>query len=116
MEDVVRETVLDADPAEVWEALSDAERLGDWFGADVKGEIAEGEVVRLGDDRALIERAEPGRRLTFRYLPDDNEVTSRVDITLDEIPNGTILRVVERRIESAVSSTPQIGFKALARV
>lgn len=116
MEDVARETFLDAEPAEVWEALADADRLGDWFGVDVSGEIAEGEVVRFGDDRAVIERAEPGRRLTFRYVPRDHEETSRVDITLDEVPDGTILRVVERRIESAVSSTPRIGFKALARL
>jgi uncharacterized protein YndB with AHSA1/START domain len=119
--DVEREVPLPATPDEVWEELSDPARLGDWFGADVDGEVSAGEPLKFTspdgtERRAVVERAEPSRRLTFRYLPDDGEEASRVDITIDEIPDGTVLRVVERRIESAVSPKPQIGFKALARL
>ncbi len=118
--DVERQVVLPATPEEVWEEVADPERLGDWFGAEVDGEIAPGEPVRFtspdgNERRAVVERVEPERRLTFRWLPVDDEEASRVDITLDEIPDGTILRVVERQIDSAVSPAPRIGFKALAR-
>ncbi|HYZ93756.1 MAG TPA: SRPBCC domain-containing protein [Actinomycetota bacterium] len=113
MTDVEREVILPATPAQVWEEFADPERLGEWFGAEVDGEIAEGEILRFDGERAVVERADPARRLTFRYLGDD---TSRVDITIDEIPDGSIVRVVERRIESAVTPRPQIGFKALAKL
>lgn len=118
MEDVEREVHLDAEPDEVWDALTDSERLGDWFGADVKGDPASGEVLRFktpdGEERrALVEKAEPPRRLTFRWL---EEPASRVDITIEEVPDGSVLRVVERRIDAAVTPTPRIGFRSLARV
>jgi uncharacterized protein YndB with AHSA1/START domain len=117
MEDVEREVHLDAEPSEVWDALTDADRLGDWFGADVDGEPRSGEILRFrspdGEERrALVERVEPVRRLTFRWLDEP----SRVDITIEEAPDGTVLRVVERRIDAAVTPTPQIGFHALAKV
>jgi uncharacterized protein YndB with AHSA1/START domain len=119
--DVEREVLLLATPDEVWEELSDPSRLGDWFGAHVDGDLSPGEPIRFTspdgtERRAVVERSEPGRRLTFRYLPDEEAQTSRVDITLDEIPDGTILRVVERQITLAVSPTQRIGFKALARL
>lgn len=121
MEDVVRETFLDADPAEVWEAVTEPERLGDWFGADVEGDVVEGEVLRFtspdgAERRAVVERAEREKALVFRWLPTDEDPSSRVAITIVEVPDGTVLRVVETRIEAAVSPSPRIGFRSLARV
>jgi uncharacterized protein YndB with AHSA1/START domain len=115
--EIEREVVLPASPGEVWEAVTDPDRLGEWFGADVDGEPEPGEVLRFkspeGEERrALVERVEPSRRLTFRWL---EEPPSRVDITIEEVPDGSVLRVVERRIEAAVTATPRIGFRALAR-
>ena len=121
MESVVREVFLDAEPSEVWEAVTDPEHLADWFGAEPDGQIAPGELVRFrtpdGDERrAVIERMDEPRELTFRWLPTADEPPSRVDITIDETDDGSVLRVVEWRFEAAVTPVPQIGFRALARV
>lgn len=121
MEDVARETFLDADPAEVWEALTKPERLGEWFGAEVEGDVAEGEILRFAlpdgtERRAMVERTDPEHALVFRWLPTEQESPSRVAITIVEVPDGALLRVVETRIEAAVSPLPRIGFRPLARV
>lgn len=119
MEDVAREVFVDAEPAEVWEALTEPERLGDWFGAHVEGDVTPGELLRFGspdgvERRAVVERAEPRRALVFRWLPTDDDPSSRVAITITEVPDGSVVRVVETRIEAAVSPSPRIGFRALA--
>lgn len=113
MTDVEREVVLPASPDDVWDELIDPGRLGEWFGADIEGEIAEGELVRFDERRAVVERVEPPRRLVIRWL---DEQPSRVEIDIEEIPDGSIVRVLERRITSAVTPQPEIGFKPLARV
>jgi len=110
VETVEREIALPASPDEAWSSVTD---LGLWFGSDVDGEVALGEVVRIGERRAVIERVDEPQRLTFRWLGED---PSRVDITLEPNEGGTIVRVSETRIESAVSPTPRIGFKALSPV
>ena len=121
MDDVAREVFLDADPDEVWQAVTSPDQLADWFGAEIDGDIAPGEIVRFTQPdgtqrRALIERMDEPRELVFRWLPRVDESPSRVDITIDETGDGSIMRVVERRFEAAVSPQPRIGFKALARL
>ena len=121
MDDVAREMFVEAGPAEVWEAIVSPDQLAGWFGAEIDGQIAPGEVVRFttpdgSQRRALIERVDAPRELIFRWLPSADEAPSRVDITIDETSDGSIVRVVERRFEAAVSPEPRIGFKALARL
>lgn len=116
MSDVEREVVLPASPDEVWAELIDPDRLGEWFGADVEGDVAEGELLHLNDRRAVVERVDAPRRLIFRWLPTIDEPASRVEIVIDEIPDGSIVRVVERRIATAVSPEQEIGFRALAKI
>ncbi len=110
MESVEREITLQTAPDEAWERVLD---LGDWFASEVSGEIALGEVVRIDGRRAVIERLDEPQRLTFRWLGTD---PSRVDIALEELPDETLIRVIETRIEPAVSPTQEIGFKAMAKV
>ena len=53
----------------------------------------------------VVEDVEPERRLTFRWLPfqqtGDGELvavpSTRVDIMLDPVPDGTRVRVIEQR-------------------
>jgi uncharacterized protein YndB with AHSA1/START domain len=129
MEDVEREVVIPAPADEVWSALIDPEQLGEWFGAEVEGELEPGDVTtfRFPDGterRALVEHVQPPRRLGFRWLPYERGADgvvreregSRVEIDCDETPDATIVRVVERRVEAAVSPFPTIGFRSLARV
>jgi hypothetical protein len=110
VESVEREITLSAAPDEAWDRVID---LGDWFATEVSGEIALGEVVRIDGRRAVVERLDEPKRLTFRWLGPD---PSRVDITLEELPNETLIRVTETRIEPAVTPTQEIGFKAMAKV
>jgi uncharacterized protein YndB with AHSA1/START domain len=121
MDDVTREVVLDAPPDEVWDVVTSPEQLAEWFGADVDGEIAPGEVVRFTSPdgsvrRALIERMDEPRKLAFRWLPSATEAPSRVDITIDPAHDGSVLRVTEWRFDASSSGEPRIGFRALARL
>jgi len=120
MEDVTREVLLDAPADEVWDVVTSRDQLAEWFGADVDGRIAPGEVVRFTSPdgtvrRALIERMDEPRELAFRWLPSATEPPSRVDITIDPARDGTVLRVTEWRFEAAISAEPRIGFKAFAQ-
>jgi uncharacterized protein YndB with AHSA1/START domain len=121
VEEISREVVIDAPTDEVWDAVTDPERLGDWFGADVEGEVAEGQTVHFvtpdgSDRRAVIERVDEGCEITFRYLPTDDDPSSRVVINIEPLGDGSIVRVTERRIEPAVSHRHEIGFRAMASV
>ncbi len=109
MESVVREVTLPADAAGAWSMLSD---LGGWFGAEVEGEVALGEVIRIDGRRAVVERMDEPRRLTFRYLDTD---PSRVEITVEPIGDRSLVHIQETRIEPAVTPRPEIGFALAER-
>jgi hypothetical protein len=108
MESVEREVTLPVGPAAAWEWVAD---LGDWFNAPIEGDVALGEVVRIGGRRAVVERVDEPQRLTLRWLGDD---PSRVDITLEPDEDGTRVHIEETRIEPGVTPRPEIGF-ALAK-
>ena len=99
--EVTREVVLDAPVEEVWEALTDPEQLEEWFANDVELDAQEGGegVFRWdnGEERhATVVEAAPGERLVLDW---DDEGT--VELTLEEVEEGTRLRVRE--------STPQFA-------
>ena len=108
MEAVEREVVLPAPPEEVWPAVSQSEQISAWFGAEAQLDLRPGGrgVFRWRDGTerpVLVEEVEPPHRLSFRWLPFQrtaaNEIatvpSTRVDITLEEVPEGTRLRVRE---------------------
>src|SRR5712691_5632926 len=91
---------------EVWAAITRPEELSRWFGMEVvsldlrpAGRI----VFRDGGGtsrRALVEEVEPPWRFVFRWLPapaggPGRDPGSRVDFSLEEVPGGTALTVVE---------------------
>jgi len=97
--EVTREVVLPAEPEQVWEALTDPERLGEWFANDVELDARPGgEGVFRWDDGAVrvarVEEVVPGERLGFRWS-DGEGAESRVTIDLEDADGGTRLRVVE---------------------
>ena len=98
---VERETLIEADPEEVWEALTDEDRLQEWLAPDVEldpyegGEIA----VRDGDEErtGTVETVEEGERFAFTWSrPGQDE--SFVEFTIEAIPAGTRVTVVETPI------------------
>jgi len=129
MSDVERETLLPASPDEVWESLADPDRLSEWFGTDVDGKVEAGDALTFTEPdgtqrRAVVEFAEPGRRLVFRYLPFERtpdgrsrrRESSRVAIHIEPYGEQTVIRITETRVGSAGTPRPQIGFHARARI
>ena len=80
---------------DVWAALTEAERLADWFANDVEFDLRPGGSASFrwgnGEERhATITEVEPEERLALRW---DDE--GEVEFTLDDDADGTLLTVVE---------------------
>jgi uncharacterized protein YndB with AHSA1/START domain len=94
---IIRELVLPVPPEEVWEALTDPERLEEWFATEVERD-GDDLVYRWGDGdvrRARIEQEEPPRRLGFRWSDPEGGDESDVLFELAEDEEGTRLTVTE---------------------
>ncbi len=92
---IEREIVFSATPAEVWEAITEADRLEEWFATEVELDPQPGGegIFRWGDGderRAVVREAEPEERLVLDW-DDDGEVV----LELEEIEGGTRLHVTE---------------------
>ena len=93
--EVVREVELESPPEEVWEALTEPERLEEWFANDVELDVRPGGagVFRWenGEERrATVREAEPGEKLVLAW---DDE--GEVEFALEEVVEGTRLVVRE---------------------
>ena len=89
-----REVVLEAPVEEVWSALTEPERLEEWFANDVELELEPGGEGTFrwddGEERhAVVEEVDHERRFTFTW--DE----SHVSIELDEVDGGTRVVVTE---------------------
>ncbi len=96
--EITRELVLPAPPEEVWEALTDAERLAEWFANDVDLDPRPGGrgLFRWDDGEtrtALVEEVDPPRRFGFRWTDRDDE--GEVAFELEEVSEGTRVTVRE---------------------
>lgn len=105
-----KEIVLPAPREEVWEALTDAERLEDWFANDVEVDLRPGGGASFrwgnGEERhATFTEVEPEHRLAFEW---DDE--GEVEFILDDDVDGTRLTV----IETAPAWSTAIEFQASA--
>jgi uncharacterized protein YndB with AHSA1/START domain len=95
---VERETLIEASPDEVWEALTEEDRLEEWLAPDVELDPHEGgEIeVRDGDERrsGTVERVEENERFAFTWSrPGEGE--SFVEFTIEAQPGGTRVTVIE---------------------
>jgi hypothetical protein len=101
--DVHRRIVLEAEPAEVWHLLTDADELAAWWGDGTTIDVEPGGDARFREDgepdrRGRVVEAKPRRRLVFDWWPEDpavDEPASRVTIELVPCPFGTILTITE---------------------
>jgi uncharacterized protein YndB with AHSA1/START domain len=108
---VERDVHLPTPPDDVWAALTEAEQLERWFANEVELEPAPGgrAVFRWanGEEReAVVEVADPERRLELRWLDDGG----RVSLELRPDAGGTNLRVVESSPEFSAA----LAVRALA--
>ena len=117
MESVTRDVVLPAEVDQVWEAITDPDRLADWFGAEVEIDALQpgGRAEFHGEDgsvrRAVIEEVDPGHKLSYRWWPYDADDPApgaprqtRVELVIEAVPSGTRLVVTEAPLFSASAS------------
>jgi len=114
-------TVLNAPLERVWNAISDSESFGIWFGMRVDGPFVEGSTVsgviavtEVDDEVAERQRpyagepvtldivaVEPQRRFAFRWNPlPGSDLTTLVEFTLTDTADGVQFRVVESGFEA----------------
>jgi uncharacterized protein YndB with AHSA1/START domain len=96
--EVTRAVTLPAPREDVWAALTEAERLTEWFASKAELELVPGGegVFRWGDGserRAVVEEVEVERRLAFLWGGEDG--LSRVTFILDDDAEGTRVTVTE---------------------
>src|SRR5215207_7225298 len=96
-----RETLIEASPGEVWEALTDEDRLEEWLAPEVELDPTEGgEIsVRDGDEerQGTVETIEEQERFAFTWSrPGEGE--SFVEFTIEALPGGTRVTVIETPI------------------
>ncbi|MFG3437218.1 SRPBCC domain-containing protein [Nonomuraea sp. NPDC047897] len=106
----------------VWAALTTAEGLSRWFGSVAEIDLRPGgRAYFRWDDLdeesvATIAVVDPPRRFAFRWgiagLPGDDAPQTLVDFTLEQVPDGTRLRLVENGFTRADDDTAQAAHKA----
>ena len=120
---IEKKTLLNAPLQRVWEAISDAEQFGFWFGVTLDGPFTPGARLsgtvtptRVDAETAEaqkqyegmvfeihVERVEPIRRLSFRWHPgeeepdvdDSGEQMTLVIFELEDTHEGTLLTITE---------------------
>ncbi len=109
---IEKKILLRVPRARVWRAVSDAEEFGTWFGVRVAGAFAagarlRGKITHEGYEHVpwdlTVETIEPERLFSFRWHPHavrpevdySGEPPTLVVFTLEEVPGGTLLTVVE---------------------
>jgi uncharacterized protein YndB with AHSA1/START domain len=125
---IEKEIVLRAPRSRVWRALTDIEEFSAWFGMKLEGAFAPGEHVhgRIEDPAYAhviidfaIERMDPESRMSYRWHPYPFEVgvdyssepATLVEFELEEIPEGTRLRVVESGFDSIPAARRAEAFR-----
>jgi uncharacterized protein YndB with AHSA1/START domain len=103
---------LKAPLSRVWRALTDHQEFGTWFrvrleGPFVPGQVSRGHITYPGYEHvrweAVVQTMEPERRFSFTWHPYavdpkadySREPSTLVEFTLEPIPTGTRLRIVE---------------------
>lgn len=120
---IEKKILLRAPRARVWRALSDSSEFGVWFGMKFEGPFVPGKSLRgviVGTTvnaevakaqkqyegvafEIFVEQVEPERLLAFRWHPGavkrdydySSEPTTLVTFTLEQVPEGVMLTVVE---------------------
>jgi uncharacterized protein YndB with AHSA1/START domain len=98
---VERTVELDVDVERVWHLLTDDDARSEWFGGDTTIDVRPGgggRIVEPDGTRRHVEvgDVDPGRRLTWRWWPDDGPV-SDVAFMIEPVGPVTRLTVTESR-------------------
>ena len=110
--------MVKASPEEVWEALTDEDRLEEWLAPDVELDPTEGGEIAVRDgeeERAgTVETVKEHERFAFTWSrPGEGE--SFVEFTIEPLPGGSRVTVVETPIGPTASAVGGWGSR-LARL
>lgn len=114
---IVKKVHLNASVSRVWRALSDHLEFGQWFrvsldGPFERGKISTGSMTYPGYEhypwRAIVEKLEPERLLSFRWHDFDEsskvdvaqQPTTLVEFELEPWAGGTLLTITESGFEA----------------
>jgi uncharacterized protein YndB with AHSA1/START domain len=107
---IEKTVIIKAPRGRLWRALSDARQFGEWFQVKLDGQFKAGETIHgtityPGYEgrtmEMLVERIEPERFFSYRWHPGDPnhdyraEPMTLVEFTLEDVPGGTRLTIVE---------------------
>jgi uncharacterized protein YndB with AHSA1/START domain len=125
---IEKEIVLRAPRSRVWRALTNAAEFGEWFGVKLEGSFEAGKPIRgnithRGYEhltmQLMIDRIEPERLFSYQWHPYaidpkvdySNETPTLVCFTLEEVPEGTKLRVVESGFDAIPAARRDEAFR-----
>ena len=118
---IEKHVILDASRARVWRALTDVAQFNSWFGVSLSkpfepGAEVSGTIDIRGYERVTmriwIDTMEPERLFSFRWHPYavepgvdySAEPTTLVSFTLEDVPGGTKLTIVESGFDAIPAS------------
>ena len=122
--------VIKAPRSRVWQALSNAEEFGEWFGAVLKGktfvvgQTTQGQNTHSGYEHMVFDvevvEMKPEEYFSYRWHPFpidpaidySKEPTTLVEFTLTTIEGGTLLKVVESGFDGIPLSRRPEAFRA----
>jgi uncharacterized protein YndB with AHSA1/START domain len=111
---------LKASVSRVWSALTDHQKFGEWFrvkleGPFIPGQVSRGQITYPGYEHikweAVIKKMEPEHLFSFSWHPYaidpkidySNEPATLIEFTLEKIPDGTLLTLIESGFENIPS-------------
>ena len=103
MDSAESETVVPASPEETWEAITDPERMGEWFADDAEVDLRPGGDLTIGERSGFVEEVAEPSRFVFWWAAEGEE-SSRVEIELEPAVAGTRVRVIETRPLQALTT------------
>jgi uncharacterized protein YndB with AHSA1/START domain len=115
IEMIERQVTLPAPRQDVWDALTEPDRVAAWFGGQVEWDLQPGGAARFhdedGSERAgVIDTVATCQVLRFRWWPNgEGGPESEVTYTLEDVPDGTRLTVTEAPTESTESTDSTVS-------
>jgi uncharacterized protein YndB with AHSA1/START domain len=100
METISRQVTLPTDLDEAWDLLTHPALTRDWLGAEVELPLVEGAPGTVLDHdgtrrHLVVEHVTEGERIAWRWWTDDDATSTRVEITLAPVEDGTRVTVTE---------------------
>jgi len=118
---IEKSVVLSVPRSRVWRALTDVREFNKWFGVEltapfVPGAVIDGHITNVGYEHVVmtirVEAVEPEHTFSFRWHPNAIDMsvdytadpTTLVAFTLEDVPEGTRLVVVESGFDALPES------------